>query len=46
LGMTTRAVGAAVYRMRQRYRQMVRKQVADTVAANDQIDAELAQLFG
>jgi RNA polymerase sigma factor (sigma-70 family) len=46
LGMTPRAVGAAVYRMRQRYRQMVRNQVAETVAANDQIDAELTQLFG
>jgi len=46
LGMTTRAVGAAVYRMRQRYRQLVRGQVADTVAQAGEIDAELAQLFG
>jgi RNA polymerase sigma factor (sigma-70 family) len=46
LGMTRRAVGAAVYRMRQRYRQLVRGQVADTVAQAGEIDAELAQLFG
>lgn len=46
LGMTTRAVGAAVYRMRQRFRQLVRGQVADTVAQSSEIDSELAQLFG
>jgi RNA polymerase sigma-70 factor (ECF subfamily) len=46
LGMTRRAVGAAVYRMRQRYRQLVRGQVADTVAQAGEIDRELAQLFG
>ena len=46
LGMTTRAVGAAVYRMRQRFRQLVRRQVADTVVQSSEIDAELAQLFG
>jgi len=46
MGMTTRAVGAAVYRMRQRYRQLVRNQVADTLADTHQIDAELAHLFG
>jgi RNA polymerase sigma-70 factor (ECF subfamily) len=46
LGMTRRAVGAAVYRMRQRYRQLVRGQVADTVAQSSEIDSELAELFG
>ena len=46
LGMTRRAVSAAVYRMRQRYRQLVRGQVADTVAQSTEIDSELAQLFG
>ena len=46
LGMTTRAVGAAVYRMRKRYRQLVRGQVADTVAQATEIDLELAELFG
>jgi RNA polymerase sigma-70 factor (ECF subfamily) len=46
LGMTTRAVGAAVYRMRQRFRQLVRGQVADTMAQSSEIDSELAQLFG
>lgn len=45
LGITARAVSAAVYRMRQRYRQLVRNQVADTVADVQDIDAELAQLF-
>jgi len=45
LNMTARAVSAAVYRLRQRYRQLVRNQVADTVAASNDIDAELAHLF-
>ena len=45
LNMTARAVGAAVYRMRQRYRQLVRQQVADTVAQSDQVDTELHQIF-
>ena len=45
LNMTPRAVSAAVYRLRQRYRQLVRDQVADTVEASDEIDAELVQLF-
>ena len=46
LGMTTRAVSGAVYRMPQRYRKLVCDQVAETVAGTTEIDAELAQLFG
>src|SRR5206468_3995552 len=37
LDMTGRAVAAAVYRMRQRYRQLVRNQVADTVAGKNEL---------
>ncbi len=43
--MTARAVGTAVYRMRQRYRELVRRQVADTVAQADDVDAELHHIF-
>lgn len=45
LNMTGRAVSAAIYRLRQRYRQLVRSQVAETVAASNEIEAELAHLF-
>ena len=45
LNLTAQAVSAAVYRLRQRYRQLVRNQVADTVTTSNEIDAELAHLF-
>jgi len=45
LGMTSKAFAMAVSRMRQRYRQLVRSIVADTLAEADDIDSELHDLF-
>jgi RNA polymerase sigma factor (sigma-70 family) len=45
LGMTESAVKVAVYRLRQRYRQFVREEVAQTVATPEQVDEEIRDLF-
>lgn len=45
LGMSEGAVAVAVHRLRQLYRRRVRDQVANTVAAPDQIGEEMAYLF-
>jgi RNA polymerase sigma-70 factor (ECF subfamily) len=45
LGMTEGAVKVAVHRWRGRYREMLREEIAQTVAAPDQIDEEVRQLF-
>lgn len=45
LGMTEGAVRVAVHRLRQRYGQLVRREIAQTVAGPDQVDEELRQLF-
>lgn len=46
LGLKPGTVAVAVHRLRQRYRDMVRAEVAQTVAAGDEVDAELAHLLG
>jgi RNA polymerase sigma-70 factor (ECF subfamily) len=45
LGMTEGAVRVAVHRLRQRYRQLLREEVAHTVAAPEEVDEELQYLF-
>lgn len=45
LGMTEAAARVAVHRLRQRYRQMIRAEVANTVAAPDEVEAEMRHLF-
>jgi RNA polymerase sigma-70 factor (ECF subfamily) len=45
LNMTTKSVQSAVFRLRQRYRQLVRVEVAETVVMSDEIENELGQLF-
>jgi len=45
LGMTEVAVKAAAYRMRQRYRELVRREISQTVDTPDQIDQEIRELF-
>ncbi len=41
LGMSPGAIKVAVHRLRRRYRELLRQQVADTVAGPDQVDDEL-----
>lgn len=41
LGMTENAVRVAVHRLRQRYGELLRRQIAETVADADQVDDEL-----
>jgi RNA polymerase sigma-70 factor (ECF subfamily) len=45
LGMSAGAVGVAVHRLRQRYRETLRATVADTLANPDQVDEELGHIF-
>ena len=45
LGMTESAVRVAVHRLRQRYGEMVRRQIAQTVADPREVDEELRELF-
>jgi RNA polymerase sigma factor (sigma-70 family) len=45
LGMAAGAVGVAVHRLRQRYREVVRDVIAGTIANPAQVDEELRQLF-
>lgn len=45
LGSSEGALAVAVHRMRQRYRQLVRLQVAHTVTTPDQVDGELRHLL-
>jgi RNA polymerase sigma factor (sigma-70 family) len=46
LGLTESAVKSAVHRLRQRYRELVREEVAHTVDDPAEIDAELRHLIG
>ena len=46
LGLKPGTVSVAVYRLRQRYRDLVRAEVAQTLAAGDDVDAELGYLLG
>jgi len=45
LGMTEGAVKVAVHRLRDRYRQLVRDQIAQTVSTPEQVDEEIRDLF-
>ncbi len=46
LGMTETAVKAAVHRLRQRYGQLLRQEIADTVADPAEVDDEVRYLLG
>ena len=43
--MTANSVAVAVHRLRQRYRELVRAEIANTVATTEEIDDELRHLF-
>jgi RNA polymerase sigma factor (sigma-70 family) len=45
LGLTETAARVAVHRLRQRYRQLIRAEVAGTVAAPEEVEAEMRHLF-
>lgn len=45
LGTTEGAIKVAVFRMRERCRDLLRQEIAETVASEDEIDDELRELF-
>jgi len=45
LGMSEGAVKVAVHRLRRRYRQLLRDEIAQTVSTDEQIDEEIRDLF-
>ena len=45
LNMTLKSVQGTVFRLRQRYRQLVRMEVAETVVLTEEIEQEIEQLF-
>jgi RNA polymerase sigma-70 factor (ECF subfamily) len=45
LGMTEGAVKVAVHRLRRRYRELLRSEIAETVATPDEVEDELRQLL-
>jgi RNA polymerase sigma-70 factor (ECF subfamily) len=45
LGMTAAAVKVAAHRLRQRYREVLREEIAHTVEGPEQIDEEVRELF-
>ena len=45
LGMSEGAVKVAVHRLRQRYREVLRAEIADTVASPAEVEDELRNLF-
>ena len=45
LGMTEGAVKVAAHRLRQRYRELLREEIAQTVASPDEIEEEVRYLF-
>jgi RNA polymerase sigma-70 factor (ECF subfamily) len=45
LGMSAGAVGTLVYRMRQRYGEILREQIAHTVSSPEEVDDEIRFLF-
>jgi RNA polymerase sigma factor (sigma-70 family) len=45
LDMTEDAVKSAVYRLRRRYRELVREEIAQTVATDRQLEEEINELF-
>lgn len=46
LGQTEAAVKSAIHRLRQRFQEILREEIAQTVAAREDIDAELRHLLG
>jgi RNA polymerase sigma-70 factor (ECF subfamily) len=45
LGMNEGAVKVAIHRLRERYRDLIRDEIAETVTTPEDVDAELAELF-
>jgi RNA polymerase sigma-70 factor (ECF subfamily) len=45
LDMTEGAVKAAVHRLRRRYRELLREEIADTVASPEEVEGEIHYLF-
>ena len=45
LDMTEGAVKVAVHRLRQRYRELLRAEIADTVSSPEEVDEEIRALF-
>lgn len=45
LGMSETAVKVTVHRLRQRYRELLRQEIAETVQSPDEVDAEMKHLF-
>lgn len=45
LGITASTVGVAIYRLRQRFRELLRQEVAQTVNGDDEVKAELSYLL-
>ena len=45
LGISEQAVKVAVYRMRRRYQELLRAEIAQTVASPEEVDEELRDLF-
>ncbi|MEM7383986.1 MAG: sigma-70 family RNA polymerase sigma factor, partial [Verrucomicrobiota bacterium] len=45
LGLSEGAVKVAVYRMRQRFREILRQQIAQTVGSEDEVEEEILFLF-
>lgn len=45
LGMTEGALRVAVYRLRQRYREVLRHEIGETVRSAEEVDAEISHLF-
>lgn len=45
LGMTEGAVRVAAHRLRQRYRELLRDEISQTVGSQDEVDAEIRHLF-
>jgi RNA polymerase sigma factor (sigma-70 family) len=45
LGMTESAVKSAIHRLRERYRELLRAEIASTVATSSEVDEEIRYLF-
>jgi len=45
LNMNTSAIKVAVHRLRKRYRDLFRREIADTVASPDEVDDEIRYLL-
>ena len=45
LGMSPGAVGVAIYRMRRRYGELLREEIAHTVASPEEVEEEIAYLL-